>query len=107
MTQIPANSTDATTGHKLQGMSKDIIVVIMAYWRTSSHVQILGICCPVLCGTLSGLYIIEPIDMDKSLKPLQNSKNTLNMQNEKKQKKKNCDSTIKLAVKEEITTSVH
>ncbi len=27
MTQIPANSTDATTGHKLQGMSKDIIVV--------------------------------------------------------------------------------
>ncbi len=45
--------------------------------------------------------------MDKSLKPLQNSKNTLNMQNEKKQKKKNCDSTIKLTVKEEITTSVH
>jgi hypothetical protein len=27
MTQIPANSNDATTGHKLQGMSKDAIVV--------------------------------------------------------------------------------
>jgi hypothetical protein len=27
MKQIPANSNDATTGHKLQGMSKDAIVV--------------------------------------------------------------------------------
>ncbi len=27
MIQIPANSTDATTGHKLQGMSKNVIVV--------------------------------------------------------------------------------
>ena len=32
MTQILANSTDATTGHKLQGMSKDVIVV--ASWPT-------------------------------------------------------------------------
>ncbi len=28
MNQIPANSNDTTTGHKLQGMSKDIIIVI-------------------------------------------------------------------------------
>jgi len=27
MIQIPANSNDATTGHKLQGMSKDVIIV--------------------------------------------------------------------------------
>jgi hypothetical protein len=27
MKQIPANSNDATTGHKLQGMSKDAIIV--------------------------------------------------------------------------------
>jgi hypothetical protein len=27
MTQIPANSNDGTTGHKLQGMSKDVIIV--------------------------------------------------------------------------------
>ncbi len=27
MKRIPANSNDATMGHKLQGMSKDIIVV--------------------------------------------------------------------------------
>jgi hypothetical protein len=27
MNQIPANSNDATTGHKLQGLSKDAIIV--------------------------------------------------------------------------------
>jgi hypothetical protein len=32
MNQIPANSNDATTGHKLQGMSKDII--ILSSWPT-------------------------------------------------------------------------
>ena len=32
MNQIPANSNDATTGHKLQGMSKDIIIV--SSWPT-------------------------------------------------------------------------
>jgi hypothetical protein len=28
MKQIPANTNDASTGHKLQGMSKDVIIVI-------------------------------------------------------------------------------
>jgi hypothetical protein len=28
MNQIPANSNDGTTGHKLQGMSKDVIIVM-------------------------------------------------------------------------------
>ena len=32
MTQIPANSNNATTGHKVQGMSKDAIVVML--WPT-------------------------------------------------------------------------
>jgi hypothetical protein len=32
MKQIPANSNDATTGHKLQGMSKDAIIV--SSWLT-------------------------------------------------------------------------
>ena len=32
--QIPANSNDATTGHKLQGMSKDAIIV--SSWPTGS-----------------------------------------------------------------------
>ncbi len=34
MKQIPANSNDATTGHKLQGMSKDAIIV--SSWPTRS-----------------------------------------------------------------------
>ena len=34
MKQIPANSNDATTGHKLQGMSKDAIIV--SSWPTGS-----------------------------------------------------------------------
>jgi hypothetical protein len=32
MKQIPENSNDATTGHKLQGMSKDVIVI--SSWPT-------------------------------------------------------------------------
>ena len=32
MNQIPANLNDGTTGHKLQGMSKDVIIVTS--WRT-------------------------------------------------------------------------
>ena len=34
MMQIPANSNDATTGHKLQGMSKDAIIV--SSWPTGN-----------------------------------------------------------------------
>jgi hypothetical protein len=67
MNQIPENSNDATTGYKLQGMSKDIIIVlswptkglskVFKYWEyvVLSHVR-----------TLLGLYLTEPIDMDKS-----------------------------------------
>ncbi len=32
MNQIPANSNDGTTDHKLQGMSKDVIIVLL--WPT-------------------------------------------------------------------------
>jgi hypothetical protein len=34
MKHIPANSNDATTGHKLQGMSKDAIIVLS--WPTGN-----------------------------------------------------------------------
>ncbi len=68
--QIPANSIDGTTGHKLQGMSKDVIIVLS--WPTGglskffknweyvvlSHVR-----------TLSGLYLVDPLDMEKSFNP--------------------------------------
>ncbi len=70
MNQIPANSNDGTTGHKLQAMSKDVIIV--SSWPTGglsknfknweyvvlSHVR-----------TLSGLYHVDPIDMEKSFNP--------------------------------------
>ena len=65
MKQIPANINDASTGHKLQGMLKDVIIVTS--WPTGfknweyivlSHAR-----------TLSGPYQVEPIDMNKSFKP--------------------------------------
>ncbi len=76
MIQIQANINDATTRHTFQGMSKDVIVV--SSWTTGglatmfknweyvvlSHVR-----------TLSGLYLVEPIDMDKSFKPSSELKN--------------------------------
>jgi hypothetical protein len=70
MKQIPANTNDASTGHKLQGMSKDEIIV--SSWPTGclasmfknreyavlSHVH-----------TIKGLYLVESINMEKSFKP--------------------------------------
>jgi hypothetical protein len=70
MKQIPANSNDATTGHKLQGMSKDAIIV--SSWPTGSLAAMFKNWEYVVLsrvGTLSGLYLIKPIDMDKSFQP--------------------------------------
>jgi hypothetical protein len=70
MNQTPANSNDATTGHKLQGMSKDIIIV--SSWPSGGLSKIFKNWeCVVLSHvrTLSGLCLIEPIDMDKSFNP--------------------------------------
>ncbi len=50
MRQIPSNSNDATTGHKLQGMSEDAIIV--SSWPTGSLATMfkkLGIWHPILC----------------------------------------------------------
>jgi hypothetical protein len=70
MKQIPANSNDATTGHKLQGMSKDIIVVtpwptigLAAMFKNWEYVVLSRV------RTLSGLYFVEPIDVEKLFKP--------------------------------------
>jgi hypothetical protein len=67
MMQIPANSNDATTGHKLQGMSKDAIIVsswptgrLAAMFKNWEYVVLSRV------RTLSGLYLVKPIDMDKS-----------------------------------------
>jgi hypothetical protein len=70
MKQIPANSDDATTGHKLQGMSKDVIVItscptggLAAMFKNWEYVILSRV------HTLSGLYLVEPIDMEKLFKP--------------------------------------
>jgi hypothetical protein len=70
MVQIPANSNDATTGHKLQGMSKDAIIV--SSWPTGSLAAMFKNWEYVVLSrvrTLSGLYLVKPIDMDKSFQP--------------------------------------
>ena len=70
MMQIPANSNDATTGHKLQGMSKDAIIV--SSWPTGSLAAMFKNWEYVVLSrvrTLSGLYLVKPIDMDKSFQP--------------------------------------
>ncbi len=70
MHQIPANSNDATTGHKLQGMSKDIIIV--SSWPTGGLSLMFKNWEYVVLSrvrTLLGLYLVEPIDMDKSFNP--------------------------------------
>ena len=70
MVQIPANSNDATTSHKLQGMSKDAIIV--SSWPTGSLAAMFKNWEYVVLSrvrTLSGLYLVKPIDMDKSFQP--------------------------------------
>jgi hypothetical protein len=67
MKQIPANINDATTGHKLQGMSKDIIIV--ASWPTKSMFRNWEYVVLSRVQTLSSLYLVKPIDIIKSFKP--------------------------------------
>ena len=67
MQQLPINSNDATTGHKLQGMSKD--VVIISSWPTGGLFKNWEYVVLSRVRTRSGLYMFEEIDMKKSFKP--------------------------------------
>jgi hypothetical protein len=70
MKQLPANSNDATTGHKLQGLSKYAIIV--SSWPTGSLAAMFKNREYVVLSrvrTLSGLYLVKPIDMNKSFQP--------------------------------------
>jgi hypothetical protein len=70
MKQIPANSYDALTSHKLQGMSKDAIIV--SSWPTEGLAAMFKIGEYVILScvqTPSGLYLVKPIDMDNSFHP--------------------------------------
>ncbi len=66
----PANSNDRTTGHKLQGMSKDVIIV--SSWPTgglSKNFKNWEYVVLSRVRTLSGLYLVDPIDMEKLFNP--------------------------------------
>ena len=69
MTQFPINLNDATTGHKLQGMSKD--VVIITSWPRGGLFKNWEYVVLSRVRTLDGLYLFEPIDLEKSFKPSQ------------------------------------
>ena len=56
MFQLPVNMNDATTGHKLQGMSKDkLIVVSWSFISNWIYVVISRV------RTLKGLFLLKPI----------------------------------------------
>ena len=70
MKQFQIISNDATTGHKLQGISKDLIVItswptggLAAMFKNWEYVVLSRV------RTISGLFLIKPIDMNKSFKP--------------------------------------
>ena len=70
MNQIPANSNYGTTGHKLQGISKKVIIVLS--WPTGGLSKIFKNREYVVLSrvrTLSGLYLVDPIDIEKSFNP--------------------------------------
>ena len=60
--QIPVNSNIATTGHKLQGMSKDVLIINNWDYRCANWVYV------VLSRvrTLAGLYLMKPLDLERS-----------------------------------------
>jgi hypothetical protein len=94
MKQIPANSNVATTGHKLKGMSKDVIVVtscptggLAAMFKNWEYVVLSRVC------TLSELYLVEPIDMEKLFKPSSELKKYI--ENARQKEMSLCDSATK------------
>ena len=66
--QVPVNSNIATTGHKLQGMSKDILIVNDWNYRCVNWVYV------VLSRvrTLAGLYLMKPLDLERGFNIPQN-----------------------------------
>jgi hypothetical protein len=61
ITQIPINANIATTGHKLQGMSKDILIINDWNYKCANWIYV------VLSRvrTLKGLYLMKPLDLNK------------------------------------------
>ena len=108
MKQIQINSNDATTGHKLQGISKDLIIVsswptgrLAAMFKNWEYVVLSRV------RTLSGLFLIDPIDMNKSFKPSEELKKYMENAKRKEatmlEKRKKSNSTTNLVTNRNIT----
>ena len=67
MTQLPININDATTGHKLQGISKD--AVIITSWPKGGLFKNLEYTVLSRVRTLDGLFLFKDIDKEKLFKP--------------------------------------
>jgi len=67
MTQFPINLNDGTTGHKLQGMSKDYLIITS--WPSGGLFRNWEYTVLSRVRTLDGLFLFRPIDMDKSFAP--------------------------------------
>ena len=63
MTQVPINASDAITGHKLQGLTKDNLIVYS--WNRSTN-WIYVVLSRV--RTLNGLFLMKPLKL-KDIKP--------------------------------------
>eukprot|EP00985_Skeletonema_marinoi_P034985 scaffold45324_cov168-Skeletonema_marinoi.AAC.5 len=62
--QVPVNSNIATTGHKLQGMSKDVLIIIINDWNYRCANWVYVVLSRV--RTLAGLYLMKPLDLERS-----------------------------------------
>ena len=67
MTQFPVNCNDATTGHKLQGMSKDVVIVTS--WPSTSLFKNWEYVVLSRVRTHDGLYLFQKLPMDKDFSP--------------------------------------
>ncbi|KAL7527853.1 hypothetical protein ACHAXR_004496 [Thalassiosira sp. AJA248-18] len=56
ITQVPINMNDATTGHKLQGMSKDKLIIVDWTFVTNWIYVVLS-----RVRTLNGLFLLKPL----------------------------------------------
>jgi hypothetical protein len=71
MTMFPVNINTSSTGHKLQGRSKDIIIV-SSWPKLKNNICFRNWEYVVLSRvrTLKGLFLFHPINMEQSFKPM-------------------------------------
>ena len=67
ITQFPVNTSKATTGHKLQGSSKDVIII--SSWPKGALFKNWEYTVLSRVRTLDGLYLFEPLSEGKSFEP--------------------------------------